>query len=236
MNTLTKEIEKENNIPHFFGVNSSNNLFYDSTEYNESFYYNCLDELNVSNRDARLDDENKEINPQTNTEGKKTKDKSTDIKSNHIEKEKNENKFLGRKLSKHDSKNYSKNNESQKNEVNDEKNQSKKEEIISKIILPNYKLENYIKAFKANMLGYINITLGNLYKNCQFDKFDNEFGNMTFHVPNYKKYQGNAKQKDNKEFIKKQIKEVFQDYDVNEIEGTGRQKDNKSLIKKFMKL
>ena len=232
MNTLTKEIEKENNIPHFFGENSSNNLFYDNTEFNESFYYNLLDELNVSNRDARLDDENKEINPQTNTEGKKTKDKYTDIKSNHIEKEKNENKFLGRKLSKHDSKNYSKNSESQKNEVNDEKNQSKKEEII----LPKYKLENYIKAFKANMLGYINITLGNLYKNCQFDKFDNEFRNMTFHVPNYKKYQGNAKQKDNKEFIKKQIKEVFQDYDVNEIEGTGRQKDNKSLIKKIYEI
>ena len=236
MNTLTKEIEKENNIPHFFGVNSSNNLFYDNTEYNESFYYNCLDELNVSNRDARLDDENKEINPQTNTEGKKTKDKSTDIKSNHIEKEKNENKFLGRKLSKHDSKNYSKNNESQKNEVNDEKNQSKKEEIISKIILPNYKLENYIKAFKANMLGYINITLRNLYEKCQFYKFDNEFGNMTFHLPNYKKYQGNAKQKDNKEFIKKQIKEVFQDYDVNEIEGTSRQKDNKNLIEKIYEI
>ena len=127
---------------------------------------------------------------------------------------------MGRKLSKHDSKNYSKNSESQKNEVNDEKNQSKKEEIISKKILPNYKLEKYIKAFKANMLGYINNTLRNLYEKCQFDKFDNEFRNMTFHVPNYKKYQGNAKQKDNKEFIKKQIKEVFQDYDVNEIEGT----------------
>ena len=236
MNTLTKEIEKENNIPHFFGENSSNNLFYDNTEFNESFYYNRLDELNVSNRDARLDDENKEINPQTNTEGKKTKDKSTDIKSNHIEKEKNENKFLGRKFSKHDSKNYSKNSESQKNEVNDEKNQSKKEDIISKIILPNYKLENYIKAFKANILGYINITLRNLYEKCQFYKFDNEFGNMTFHLPNYKKYQGNTKQKDNKEFIKKQIKEVFQDYDVNEIEGTGRQKDNKSLIKKIYEI
>ena len=55
-------------------------------------------------------------------------------------------------------------------------------------------------------------------------------------MPNYKKYQGNAKEKDNKEFIKKQIKEVFQDYDVNEKEGTSRQKDNKNLIEKIYKI
>ena len=155
-----------------------------------------------------------------NIEGKKTKDKSTDIESNQLEKGKNETKLSGRKRLKYNSKNYSKKNKSQKNETNDEKKSIQKKEIIFKIN-KNYRLDYYIKAIKTNILLFIKNTLRDLYKECLFD---NEFENMTFHMPNYKKYQGNAKEKENKEFIKKQIKEVFQDYDVNEKEGTSVKK------------
>ena len=139
---------------------------------------------------------------------------------------------MGRKHLKHNSKNYSKNSKSHKNELNDEKKTIQKKEIIFEIN-KSYRLDYYIKAIKANILLFIMKTLRDLYKDCHFD---NEFKNMKFHMPNYKKYQGNAKEKDNKEFIKKQIKEVFQDYDENEEEGTSRQRDNKSLIKKIYEI
>ena len=231
MNTVSIEIE-DNNIPLSFDENSSDNLFYDDTEFNKNFYKHFPIVFKYNNSDSMLENENEEINSQMNIEVEKTKDKSSDIKSDHIVKEKNEKKLLGRKTLKHNSKNYSKNSKSHKNEANDEKKSIKKKEIIFRII-HHYKLEYYIKAFKVNMLTYILITLRNLYKKCHFD---NEFENMTFHMPNSKKYQGNAKEKDNKEFIKKIIKEVFQDYDENEEEGTSRQRDNKYLIEKIYEI
>ena len=230
MNTVSIEIE-DNNIPLSFDENSSDNLFCDNTEFNKNFYKHFPFVFKYNNSDSLSENENEEKNPQMNIEGKKTKDKSTDIKSNHIEKEKKEKQLLGKKHLKHNSKNYSKNSKSQKNKVNDENNSIKKK--IFEIIHPNYRFGHYIKAFKVNFLTYIHINLRNLYEKCNFD---NEFENMTFHMPNSKKYQGNEKEKDNKEFMKKQIEEVFQDYDVNEIEGTSRQKNNKYLIEKIYKI
>jgi hypothetical protein len=215
----------ENDKIHSSDEYRSNNFFYDNTEFNDNYYKNFLDVFKYNNSDSLSENENIEV--------EKTKDKSSDIKSNHIEKEKKEKQLLGKKHLKDNSKNYSKNSKSHKNEVSDENNSIKKKEIIFEVIHPNYRFGHYIKAFKVNFLTYILNNLRNLYEKCNFD---NEFGNMTFHLPNYKKYQGNAKQKDNKEFIKKQIKEVFQDYDVNEIEGTSRQKDNKYLIEKIYEI
>ena len=232
MNTVSNQIEKDNNIPNFFDEKILNNLSYDYTELIENLYKNLFDVFFDCNRDSLLENKNEKINPHMNIEGKKTKDKSTDIESNHIEKEKKEKQLLGRKHLKNNSKNYSKNSKSHKNETNDEKKSIQKKEIILQIN-KNYRLDYYIKAIKANILLFIKNTLNKLYEDCLFD---NEFENMTFHMPNYKKYQGNAKEKDNKEFIKKQIKEVFQDYDVNEEEGTSRQKDNKYLIEKIYEI
>jgi hypothetical protein len=215
----------ENDKIHSSDEYRSNNFFYDNTEFNDNYYKNFLDVFKYNNSDSLSENENIEV--------EKTKDKSSEIKSNHIEKEKKEKQLLGKKHLKDNSKNYSKNSKSHKNEVSDENNSIKKKEIIFEVIHPNYRFGHYIKAFKVNFLTYILNNLRNLYEKCNFD---NEFGNMTFHMPNSKKYQGNEKEKDNKEFIKKQIKEVFQDYDVNEIEGTGRQKDNKSLIKKIYEI
>jgi len=228
MNTVSIEIE-DNNIPLSFDENSLNNLFYDDTEFNKNFYTYFPIVFKYNNSDSMLEKENEEKNSQMNIEVEKTKDKSSDIKSNHIVKEKNEKKLLGRKTLKHNSKNYSKNSKSHKNEANDEKKSIQKKGIFfknNKI----YRLDYYIKAIKENILKFIMNTLNKLYKECHFD---NEFENMKFHMPNYKKYQGNPKEKDNKEFIKKIIKEVFQDYDVNEKEGISRQKYNKNLIEKI---
>ena len=126
MNTVSNQIEKDNNIPNFFDEKILNNLSYDYTELIENFYKNLLDVFFDCNRDSLLGNENEKINPQMNIEGKKTKDKSTDIESNHIEKKKKEKQLLGRKHLKNNSKNYSKNSKSHKNETNDEKKSIKK--------------------------------------------------------------------------------------------------------------
>ena len=52
-------------------------------------------------------------------------------------------------------------------------------------------------------------------------------------MPNYKLYQGNPKEKDNREFLKKTIIEVFIDYDKNNDEGKRNQLFNKILIEKI---
>ena len=59
------------------------------------------------------------------------------------------------------------------------------------------------------------------------------FGYSKLHMPNYKLYAGNPKEKDNRNFLKKTIKEVFMDYDKESEKGTGRQKDNEKLINKI---
>ena len=134
-----------------------------------------------------------------------------------------------------------------------EKNECKKKEdkIIFKINKKRkliYHFDYYIKRFKTNFLQYLKKQLNLLYDNCfNIDKHKNkeniedkslfiQFKNMKFHMPNKFEYQGNSKDKNNKEFIKKTIKEVFMDYDNNEDEGVSRQNNNKNLIENIYKI
>ena len=82
-----------------------------------------------------------------------------------------------------------------------------------------YRFDYYIKAFKANYLNYLVNLVNRKIEECMFDS---KLGK--FHMPNKKKYQGNTKEQDNKDFIKKKFKEVLIDYDESSIEGITRQK------------
>lgn len=94
-----------------------------------------------------------------------------------------------------------------------------------------YRYDYFIKKFKTEFLNYLlkelNIKLNACKK--QFN-FDVKFENIKFHKPNHKIYQENAKEKDNKKFIKKSLKDILIDYNKSNIEGTSRQRDNEELI------
>lgn len=94
-----------------------------------------------------------------------------------------------------------------------------------------YRFDYYIKAFKANYLNYLVNLVNRKIEECMFDS---KLGK--FHMPNKKKYQGNTKEQDNKDFIKKKFKEVLIDYDESSIEGITRQKKNKYLLDKIYKI
>lgn len=95
---------------------------------------------------------------------------------------------------------------------------------------PVYRLDYYKKIFIKNFLNYLLDHGKKLIINCNFGKI---FGYLKLHMPNYKLYAGNPKEKDNRNFLKKKIKEVFMDYDKTSEKGTGRQKDNEKLINKI---
>jgi hypothetical protein len=98
---------------------------------------------------------------------------------------------------------------------------------------PVYRLDYYKKIFIKSFLQY----LLNLGKKLIFDcNFGDKLMNLKLHMPNYKLYAGNPKEKDNRIFLTKTIKEVFMDYDVNCEKGTSRQKDNSKLINIIYKL
>ena len=59
MNTVSIEIEKDNNIPNFFDENSLNNLSYDNTELIENFYKNPLYVFIGCNRDSISENKNR---------------------------------------------------------------------------------------------------------------------------------------------------------------------------------
>ena len=138
----------------------------------------------------------------------------------------NEKTFLGKKHLKENSINYNKITSVQDNDCDKFIKKNKIFDINKTYI---YRLDYYIKAIKTNILQDSLNKLRKLYNNCNFV---DEFKNMTFHMPNYNKYQGKAKEKDNKEFVTKTIKEVFMDYEdmVNNKEGISRQIENKILI------
>lgn len=95
---------------------------------------------------------------------------------------------------------------------------------------PVYRLDYYKKLFIKNFLSYLLNYGKKLILSCNFGKI---FGYLKLHMPNYKLYAGNPKEKDNRNFLKKTIKEVFMDYDKTSEKGTGRQKDNEKLINKI---
>lgn len=94
-----------------------------------------------------------------------------------------------------------------------------------------YRLDYYKKLFITNYLNYLTDKGKTLIKNCHF-----RFKNIKLHMPNYKLYGGNPKEKDNKEFLKKSIKQVFMDYDKTKDKGNSRQKDNEILINQIYKI
>lgn len=89
-----------------------------------------------------------------------------------------------------------------------------------------YRLDYYKKDFLKDFLEYILKNGKKLISEC---KFKEEF-KLKLHMPNYKLYAGNPKEKDNREFLKKTIKKVFIDYNKSDEKGTSRQKDNEKLI------
>lgn len=117
-----------------------------------------------------------------------------------------------------------------------EKNEIKTKEKIFKINKNSknekpkiYRLDYYKKLFIKNFLNYL-LNYGKmLIKDCPFS----ESKNLKLHMPNYKLYGGNPKEKDNKEFLKKSIKQVFMDYDETKNKGNSRQKNNEILINKI---
>ena len=88
-----------------------------------------------------------------------------------------------------------------------------------------YRLDYYIKAFKTNFLEFMLKLINEALESCNLTS---SLGKRVFHISNHRKYQGNSKEKDNKEFVLKTVKEVFTD-DDNKKEGTSRQNYNKIL-------
>ena len=119
-----------------------------------------------------------------------------------------------------------------------EKNETKEKIFqISKIICKNdapvYRLDYYKKIFIKSFLKYL-LNYGK--KLISLLNFEEQIIGLKLHMPNYKLYAGNPKEKDNREFLKKTIKTVFMDYDKENENGTSRQKDNEKLIKKIYEL
>ena len=101
--------------------------------------------------------------------------------------------------------------------------------IIRKKGIPIYRLDYYKKIFIKNFLKYLLKRSNDLIIKCNIK----EIGEQKLHMPNYKLYAGNPKEKDNKQFLKKTIKNVFMDYDKQSTKGIGRQKSNEKLINKI---
>ena len=93
---------------------------------------------------------------------------------------------------------------------------------------PIYRLDYYKKIFIKNFLDFLVKEGKSLINNCNISE---QLQKLSLHKPNYKLYAGNPKEKDNKLFLSKKVKEVFMDYDKNCLKGTGRQKENEKLIK-----
>ena len=146
------------------------------------------------------------------------------------EKENSDNNLLGKKHLESSSCNFS--------QINKAENNQKKEKIfaINKICKndsPVYRLDYYKKIFIKNFLKYL-LEYGK--KLISLLKIEEKIFGLKLHMPNYKLYAGNPKEKDNREFLKKKVKTVFKDYDMECDKGTSRQKDNEKLIKKIYEL
>ena len=123
-------------------------------------------------------------------------------------------------------------------QVNNVKNNVLTQKIfeINKIIkndMPIYRLDYYKKIFIKNFLRYLLNYTKNLIFKCNFEE---NIRKKKLHMPNYKLYAGNPKEKDNKDFLKKTIKKVFMDYDKLSDKGVGRQKGNEKLINKIYEI
>lgn len=147
------------------------------------------------------------------------------------ENENTEKKFLGKKHMKESSiSNFTRIFKAKTNEPKEKIFEINK---IYKTDEPIYRLDYFKKTFIKSFLKYLLNYGKKLISDClPKDKT----GNLSLHMPNYKLYAGNPKEKDNKEFLLKTIKTVFVDYDKNSEKGTSRQKDNEKLINKIYEL
>ena len=147
------------------------------------------------------------------------------------ENENTEKKFLGKKHMKESSiSNFTRIFKAKTNEPKEKIFEINK---IYKTDEPIYRLDYFKKTFIKSFLKYLLNYGKKLISDClPKDKT----GNLSLHMPNYKLYAGNPKEKDNKEFLLKTIKTVFGDYDKNSEKGTSRQKDNEKLINKIYEL
>ena len=102
---------------------------------------------------------------------------------------------------------------------------------IKKQKKPIYRYDYYIKAFKANFLEYLVNLSNELFEKCKFGK-----NFKKFHMTNNEKYQGNAKEPDNKNFVKLKFKEVLIDYYENSKEGISGQKENQITLNKIYQI
>ena len=221
----------------------------ETTKENSLAYHNTKEIIYLSLKYEIVDDvmvpknEKSEEDALINTLGnkkdfEKENSKEIEILYETLPKEKN---FLNKKRLIDDSINYNKIYLIEKNEC-----KKKEDKLIFKINKTSkliYRFDYYIKKFKTNFLQYLLGQLNLRYDKCFKNKENIEnkslfiqFKNMKFHMPNKFEYQGNSKDKNNKEFIKKTIKEVFMDYDNNEDEGVSRQNNNKNLIENIYKI
>ena len=94
-----------------------------------------------------------------------------------------------------------------------------------------YRNDYYLKKFKTHFLEYLLKVSNNKLNTCK-NQFNLEIKleNIKFRKPNHILYQENTKEKDNKEFIKKNLKDILVDYNKKISEGTSGQRDNEKLI------
>ena len=199
--------------------------------FNEVFIHNIKDEESENNSDEELRKPYYLIFKNKSNESFHESSNINIIINENNEEFKNENYTEKSMLSKKRNNDNSINNFSKINSV--KKNEIKEKEIIFNIIKNRkitYRLDYYIKSIKESILTYLLNYGRNLIKNCNFG--DN-IRKYKFHMPNYKLYQGNPKEKDNREFLKKTIIEVFLDYNKNNDEGKRNQLFNKILIEKI---
>jgi len=123
-------------------------------------------------------------------------------------------------------------NEDFREEENDNKKKIfiiKKVEKIQKFI---YRKDYFIMDFKGNFLNWLLEKLQLLIDNCHLFK---KFGKTNFHIANRELYGGNPKEEDNREFISKNIEEVFTltEKQKNTLTKTSRQIANEEIINKI---
>ena len=176
-----------------------------------------------NNDDSVLQEGNNSITEQSL---KYFESKSSELEDKNIEEKKDKN-FLGKKIERN-------NEEIEEMEKSDKKSKNKKNNQIFTIEKEFiYRLDYFKMLFIGNFLYYTKKKLNKLLVNCSFCK---KFGKEKFHGPNRELYAGNPKEEDNREFIQKNIEEVFTDYRQRGskiLKSTSRQENNETLINKI---
>ena len=218
----------EKNIPRYdskFSDKENSNLF---DGQNQIIGQNNLYEIfNLSKSYLEEKDNNYEINDYFTKKSTKLSDKK--IKSEKIKEPCNSNDSnnitsLGTKRSRKSSSNDLSDISHQENKTNKNIFEINK---VPKKGKYTYRLDDYKKKFIRNFLYYLLNKLRKLIS----DYIEGEMNLL--HMPNYKLYAGNPKEKDNREFLGKTIKEVFTDYKGLK-KGISRQKENEKLIKEIL--